>query len=578
MVQYMRSRFRRNLLLAGSCLAAAFWMADAVLDGVLFGEGGFLHQFVHPDWREVAYRAQALVFLLFFLIFAWRKARARELLDDTLNEALADLEAERARSASILDAMPDAVSVQDTRLRILYQNQAHREMMGDHVGDFCYAAYQQRDEACPGCHLLEAFTDGLPHRRESSFVGDKGVRYVEISSSPLQDSSGTIIAGIESVRDITDHKQAEIRLQQQLAAIEASMDGIAILTGGEEFVYLNRAYAHTYGYDSVSELIGMSCRILYDEEEHLRLKALVQERGGREGGWRGEAYGKRKDGSTFPLEMSVTTLEDGGIVCVVRDITERVRADAEIHKLNESLQQQTLDLQSTNRELEAFGYSLSHDLRSPLTRVYVAAQTLAETHEELSGDTFNGLLRIVLSGCEHMEELIEAMLDLFRVTRSEVAWAEVDLSSLAGEIMVELRLQDPERRVECVITPGLSAQCDPHLVRILLENLLGNAWKYTGQTDLARIEFGRSECADGEVFYVRDNGVGFDMADADRIFKPFQRLHRSSDFPGTGVGLATVQRIVDRHGGTVRGEGAVGQGATFFFTLRRPEPADTPPR
>jgi light-regulated signal transduction histidine kinase (bacteriophytochrome) len=170
-----------------------------------------------------------------------------------------------------------------------------------------------------------------------------------------------------------------------------------------------------------------------------------------------------------------------------------------------------------------------------------------------------------------MEAFIGAMLVLFKVTQSEISCCDVDLSSLAGEIMTELRLQQIDRQVEWVITPGLVAWCDSQLMRILLENLLGNAWKYSSCAEHARIEFGGSESDGRQAFFVRDNGAGFSMTEVGRLFKPFQRLHCSNDIPGTGIGLATVQRIVERHGGRVWGEGTVDGGATFSFTLGRSE-------
>jgi light-regulated signal transduction histidine kinase (bacteriophytochrome) len=170
-----------------------------------------------------------------------------------------------------------------------------------------------------------------------------------------------------------------------------------------------------------------------------------------------------------------------------------------------------------------------------------------------------------------MEEFIKAMLVLFGVTQREISCSDVDLSALADDILTEFCLRQSERQVECVVSPGLVAWCDPHLMQILLENLLGNAWKFTSRTGRARIELGVFESNGEPAFYVRDNGAGFSMTEAERLFKPFQRLHCTSEIPGTGIGLATVQRIIERHGGRVWGEGIVDGGATFHFTLGRSE-------
>jgi PAS domain S-box-containing protein len=558
---------RWSLAGTGLVLIALFWTADAFLDGVFFAEGGFVQQLLRPEPRELVYRLQTIAFLVFFIAYARRRTLTQERLAVSLEETRARLTEEKNRSEAILSAIPDAVSVQDTELRILYQNPAHKKMMGDHVGKFCYAAYQHRATVCDGCHLVASFRDGLLHHRETSSANGHGGRLVEIFCVPLRDVEGRIIAGIESVRDITGRKIAENRLRQQLAAIEASMDGIAILDASGEYLYLNRAHATVYGYPTPDELLGKSWHVLYTPEERQRLEPLINAGFELDRGWRGEATGLRKDGSLYPQEISLSLLEDGGIICVVRDITERKLLEDEARALNESLARHSLELQATNRELEAFGYSLSHDLRSPLTVTFTAAQVLDDMYWERLDETGRELLRTVRSGCENMEELIEAMLMLFRVTRSELSDEEVDLSSLAGEIMAEIQLQHPAREVSWRLTAGMTARLDPHLARILLENLLGNAWKYSARRDLSIIEFGhRSEGGKTE-FFVRDNGIGFDMATAEKMFQPFQRLHCDDDFPGHGIGLATVKRIIDRHGGRIDAEGEVGQGATFFFSL-----------
>lgn len=551
----------------GVILILASWMVDSFLDAIVFGEGDLLQQLLRPEAQELTYRIQTTFFLLVFMTCAWRKAKFQQRINSTLEDTVTSLAMEKARTEAVLASMPDAVTVQSPDLKILYQNPAVKELKGDHVGQYCYAAYHQRDSVCPDCVVCESFADGLPHREEKTFTLGGKTRFVEIVAAPLKDATGQVIAGIECVRDVTARKTDENRLKQQLAAIEASMEGIALLNADGEYFYLNKAHASVYGYPSQTELIGKSWKVLYTDEERQRLEPLVFGSFERQRGWRGEATGLKKDGTLFPQEISLTLLEDGGIICVVRDTTERKKAEEEIGKLNESLRQQTLDLQRTNRELEAFSYSLSHDLRTPLTSIYAAGQALADIYREQLDETGQSLLQAIHSGCENMEEFIEAMLVLFQVTRTELSCAEVDLSSLADEIMAELRVYAPERSVRWRLTGEMMAWCDPHLARILLQNLLGNAWKYTSKNRDTCIEFGHEVDDQGVEFFVRDNGIGFNMSDAERIFKPFQRLHRSGDFPGTGVGLATVQRIIDRHGGMIRAEGEASKGACFFFTL-----------
>lgn len=553
-----------------SILIVVSWLMDSLLDAVVFSEGSLLQQLLHPQAQELVYRLQTIVFLLVFMTCAWRKSSSEEKVTAALEDTVAKLALEKARTEAILASVPDAVTVQDPEFRILYQNPLARAFKGEHLGQYCYTAYHDRDSVCPGCGVAECFIDGQPHLREKTDVFDGQTCHIETASAPLMDATGTVIAAIELVRDVTERKNRENRLKQQSAAIEASMDGIALLNPDGEYLYLNKAHAGIYGY-AQQELIGRTWRVLYSDEERQRLEPLVFSEFQKGRGWRGEATGLKKDGSTFPQEISLSLLEDGGIICVVRDISQRKESEEAIRKLNDSLRQQTLELQSTNRELEAFSYSLSHDLRTPLTSVYAAGQAVGDLYRDLLDETGQCLVNAVLTGCENMEEFIEAMLVLSRVTRTELSCAEVDLSALAGDIVAELRMYEVERSLHWVPSAGMTAWCDPHLARLLLQNLLENAWKYTSRKEQARIEFGQRMRDGVPEFFVRDNGIGFDMSDADKIFKPFQRLQRSSDFPGTGVGLATVFRIVDRHGGEARAEGELGKGACFYFTLPAPQ-------
>jgi light-regulated signal transduction histidine kinase (bacteriophytochrome) len=222
---------------------------------------------------------------------------------------------------------------------------------------------------------------------------------------------------------------------------------------------------------------------------------------------------------------------------------------------------------SDNCQLEAFCYSLSHDLRSLLTRIYTASQALRDgysTNLDRSGKYF---VQCICDASESMEERIQAMLTLSLVARQEIQRVEVDLSALAVEVIDGLRQSDPGHAVEFLCAPSLIARGDARLLRVVLENLLGNAWKYSRKTASPRVSFDCSRESGSLRFFVGDNGAGFSMADAHRLFKPFERLHDSKEFPGTGIGLATVQRIVERHGGRIWAEGAVGRGATFYFTL-----------
>ncbi len=276
------------------------------------------------------------------------------------------------------------------------------------------------------------------------------------------------------------------------------------------------------------------------------------------------------------LDYKVTTTrrdEIGDLSRAFGDMTEKlkntlvsrdelVKEVAERKKIENSLEK-------ANKEMEAFAYSVSHDLRAPLRGIDGFSQALLEDYPDKLDEQGKNYLQRVRSAAQRMGVLIDDLLSLSRVTRSDMRQEAVDLSALAQSIAEEFRETQPERHVAFIITPGLTVSGDVRLLRVLIENLLSNAWKFTGHHPQARIEFGVTQIDGKETFFVRDNGAGFDMTYANKLFGVFQRLHSQDEFPGTGVGLATVQRIVHRHGGKVWAEGAVGKGATFYFTLKQ---------
>jgi len=343
----------------------------------------------------------------------------------------------------------------------------------------------------------------------------------------------------------------------------------------QKIVFMNPAGLELLGAHNSSEVIGKSIFDLTHPdylEVVKRRQALL-----KKGDVPLNEYFKaiRLDGSVVDCEIStarrVTYQGKAAIMSTIRDVTDRMKAEAKLQQYLENLEvvveQRTNELSTVNKELEAFSYSVAHDLRAPLRNIDGFSQALLEDYPDKLDEQGKNYLNRVRSATQRMVVLIDDLLSLSRVKRSEMRHETVDLSVLAQSIAEELQETQPDRQVAFVIAPGLTTSGDAQLLRLLMENLLGNAWKFTGKHPKARIEFGVTQINDKNTFFIRDDGAGFDMAYADKLFEVFQRLHAGDEFSGTGVGLATVQRVAHRHSGRVWAEGEVEKGTTFYFQL-----------
>lgn len=382
---------------------------------------------------------------------------------------------------------------------------------------------------------------------------------------------GQVKAHAETERHGEARRLAEAKFR---LLVEQSIVGIYMIQG-DRFTYVNPKMMEIFGC-SGEELTNRPIFEFIAEESREAARENIRRR--LHGEVRSVHYflrALRHDGQAIDVEAHGGLVDFEGepaiLGCLI-DITGKKRAEQEIRELNASLEervrQRTTELEAANRELDSFCHSVSHDLRAPLRAIDGFSQILAEDHQAQLNKDGQRYLACVLTATKRMAELIEDLLKLSRVTRTELCRLPVDLSEIAAQVIANLRSLDTAREVEFVVTGGLAAEGDPRLLRNVMENLLGNAWKFTAKTAQARIEFGATRDEAGKpVFFVRDNGAGFDMTYAHKLFGTFQRLHHTDDFPGTGVGLATVQRIITRHGGRIWAEGALNQGATFSFTL-----------
>jgi len=390
---------------------------------------------------------------------------------------------------------------------------------------------------------------------------------IEISLSPIETEEGTLVSS--TIRDVTERRKTE-ELRAQLAAIvDSSNDAIIGNSLDGTIRSWNRGATSVFGY-TAEEVIGKHISILSPPGRQAEEPAIMQR---IKKGQRIEPYEtmrRRKDGQHSYVSVTISPIHDSrgqvsGASKVARDISDRKRAEEALGRAKDATE-------AANRELEAFSYSVAHDLRAPLRGIDGFSQSLLEDYSHKLDEDGQRCLHRVRESAQHMAQLIESLLSLARITRGDVRHERVDLSSLARAAAERLRAPQPERNVEFLIAKGLVAIGDARLLVVALENLLGNAWKFTRNQSMATIEVACTEQDRQTVFYVRDNGAGFDMAFASKLFGVFQRLQTSDEFEGTGIGLATVQRIVRRHGGQIWAEGTVGGGATFYFTLNERSP------
>lgn len=413
----------------------------------------------------------------------------------------------------------------------------------------------------------------------STVTGENVYTILKATGSYDQNSNLTEIVGY--IQDITNRKEAEVALRKSeeryRSLIETTNDWIWEIDENFHFTYSSLKIQTILGYE-LNNVLGKSILDLIPQNQREEVENEFTELAVRQEPFVGVEHSfEDSDGNIAIFETSgIPLFNNNGIFQgyrgIAKDITERKKTDRQIARMNDELENKVIErtkmLRIANKELEAFSYSVSHDLRAPLRSIDGFSQALIEDYGDSLDSTATNYLSRVRSAAQRMSTLIDDLIKLAKVSRIELAKKPINLSDIAQSITKSLQEVDPERNAEFDIQPHLHVIADENLMKVVLQNLLENAWKFTSKEETTCIEIGSKSIDNEIVYHVRDNGAGFDMNYAKKLFTPFQRLHKEAEFPGTGIGLSTVQRIIHRHMGKIWAEGEPGEGAVFYFTLR----------
>jgi PAS domain S-box-containing protein len=542
--------------------------------------------------------AGAILVIAILFVFNRTLQRRVQIRTRELEDALLHLRKSESQFQLAMDATSDGLWDWDLVTGEVYYSPGYLRMLGYAPGEFSptYEAWRSRVHPDDIAETERALAEHQAGRTEQygvefRFKTKSGTwRWILARGKVVQrDTHGNVTRMVGTHTDITERKQVEdeLRTSEHRFRVLFEQAGVGVAqidTQTGQFIHANQKYCDIVGYTR-TEIEQLDFKTITHPDDLQRdLDHMEHLKAGEISEFVMEKRYFRKDGSIVWVILVVSPLWQPGEtpnfhIAAVHDITEQKKmelalrdSEAQVRKLNAELErrveERTTQLQATNKELEAFAYSVSHDLRAPLRAIDGFSRILLEDYASQLDADAQGLLQRIVAANQSMGQLVDALLWLSRMTRAEMQRVEVNLSHLANTIIHSLHQASLERDAEFIIARDIVAMGDPHLLRVIMENLLGNAWKFTSKCEHTRIEFGVTQQKSEIVYFVRDNGAGFDMAYANKLFKAFQRLHTVNQFEGTGIGLATVQRIISRHGGRVWAEAEEGKGATFYFTLK----------
>ncbi len=461
----------------------------------------------------------------------------------------------------IIATMSDALILLDTDYKIAFANNAAYDLLG-------YSPYELQDKpfdlitapAADGSSISKLLAESDAVNNHEMYLKAKSGENIPawILASAVKDKFGEPTGIVINARDVREHKKIEQDLQESEEKyrnlVEHALIGIGIHQDNK-IVYANEKFATMLGYTAKDVVGRWIADIIHPEERSSILERAARRQSGNSEPDTYEIRFLREDGSFFYALISNVLIEYNGNTATLFNIVDITDTKSRI------------ELEQINKELESFSYTVSHDLRAPLRSIKGFSQALLEDYEDMLDAEGADYLHRICAAAKRMEGLVDDLLELSRLGRAQLCMSSVNLSEICCEIAAELKELEPQRQVKLAIAKDITAYGDKNLLRVVMENLLQNAWKFTGKNPNAKIEFGIMHSEDGPIYFVHDNGIGFDMSYVDKLFKPFQRLHSEAEFPGTGVGLATVYRIIQRHGGKIWAESRENKGTTFYFTL-----------